>query len=62
MIPTEIGEMRFARQCRAGEKVNLEARMRVQDEQGLVWDARGIDDQGRAIMQVHNLRMHWVSD
>jgi hypothetical protein len=62
MIPTEIGEMRFVRLCRAGERVTIEARMRVQDEEGLTWDARGLDDQGRAIMQVHNMRMHWISD
>ncbi len=62
MIPTEIGEMRFLRKCRAGEQITLEARMRAQDEDGLSWDARGIDDQGHPIMQVHNMRMHWVSD
>ena len=62
MIPTEIGEMRFVRPCRAEERVTLEARMRVQDGEGLAWDARGLDDQGHAIMQVHNMRMHWVSD
>jgi NAD(P)-dependent dehydrogenase (short-subunit alcohol dehydrogenase family)/acyl carrier protein len=62
MIPTEIGEMRFLRPCRAGERVTLEARMRVQNEKGFTWDARGLDDQGRAIMQVQNIRMHWVSD
>ena len=62
MIPMEIGEMRFLRKCRTGEQLTLEARMRVQDEEGLAWDARGIDDQGRVVMQIHNLRMHWVSD
>ncbi|HWX23346.1 MAG TPA: SDR family NAD(P)-dependent oxidoreductase [Candidatus Binatia bacterium] len=62
MIPTEIDEMRFLRPCRAGERVNLEARLRVQDEKGFTWDARGLDDQGRAIMQVHNMRMHLVSN
>jgi NAD(P)-dependent dehydrogenase (short-subunit alcohol dehydrogenase family)/acyl carrier protein len=62
MIPMEIGEMRFLRKCRAGEQITLEARMRAQDDEGLAWDARGIDDQGRTIMQVHGLRMHWVSD
>ena len=62
MIPTEIGEMRFVRPCRAGERLTLEARMRVQNEKGFAWDARGLDDQGRAIMQVQNMRMHWVSD
>jgi hypothetical protein len=62
MIPMEIGEMSFLRKCRTGEQITLEARMKAQDEEGLAWDARGIDDQGRAIMQIHNLRMHWVSE
>ena len=62
MIPMEIGEMRFLRKCRAGEQITLEARMRAQDDESLAWDARGIDDRGRAIMQIHGLRMHWVSD
>lgn len=62
MIPMEIGEMRFLRKCRMGEQITLEARMRAQDEEGLSWDARGIDDQGCTIMQVHTLRMQWVSE
>jgi len=62
IIPVEIGEMRFLRKCRMGEQITLEARMRAQDDEGLTWDARGIDDQGRTIMQVCGLRMQWVSD
>jgi len=62
LIPMEIGEMRFLRKCRAGEQITLEARMRAQDDEGLAWDARGTDDQGRAIMQIGGIRMHWVSD
>jgi hypothetical protein len=62
MIPMEIGEMRFLRKCRAGEPITLEARMRAQDDEGHAWDARGLDDQGSAIMQVSGIRMHWVSD
>jgi 3-hydroxymyristoyl/3-hydroxydecanoyl-(acyl carrier protein) dehydratase len=62
MIPMEIGEMRFLRNCRAGEEITVEARMRARDDEGLTWDARGVDDQGRAIMQVHNMRMQWVSE
>jgi hypothetical protein len=62
MIPMEIGEMRFLRKCRIGEQITLEARMRAQNDEGLVWDARGIDDQGRTIMQVYGIRMQWVSD
>lgn len=62
VIPMEIGEMRFLRKCRVGEQITLEARMRAQGEGGLSWDARGIDDQGCTIMQVHNMRMQWVSE
>ena len=57
MIPMQIGEMRFLRKCRAGEKITLEARMRAQDDEGLAWDARGIDDQGRD----HHAGL-WVAD
>jgi hypothetical protein len=62
LIPVEIGEMRFLLKCRVGEQITLEARMRAQDEEGSAWDARGIDDQGHTIMQVYDMRMHWVSD
>jgi 3-hydroxymyristoyl/3-hydroxydecanoyl-(acyl carrier protein) dehydratase len=59
MIPIVIGEMRFLRKCQVGEQITLEARMRAQDEEGYVWDARGIDDQERPIMQVYDMRMQW---
>jgi 3-hydroxymyristoyl/3-hydroxydecanoyl-(acyl carrier protein) dehydratase len=62
VIPVEIGEMRFSRKCRTGEQITLEARMRARDDQELIWDARGLDDQGRDIMQVSGLRMHWISE
>jgi 3-hydroxymyristoyl/3-hydroxydecanoyl-(acyl carrier protein) dehydratase len=61
VLPTEIGEMQFLRPCRPGEEITLEARLRVQDEESLAWDARGLDDQGRTIMQVRAMRMHWIS-
>jgi NAD(P)-dependent dehydrogenase (short-subunit alcohol dehydrogenase family)/acyl carrier protein len=62
MIPVEVGEMRFLRKCREGEQITLEARMRMEDEKGFVWNARGIDDQGRTIMQVYGIRMQKVSE
>jgi len=62
MIPMEIGEMRFLRLCRAGEQLSLAARMRAQDDQGLIWDSRGIDEQGRTIMQLYGVRMQWVAN
>ncbi len=61
MIPLEIGEMRFSRKCRLGERITVEARMREQNAQSQAWDARGLDDQGRTIMQVSDMRMQWVS-
>jgi malonyl CoA-acyl carrier protein transacylase len=62
MVPVEVGQMRFLRKCRDGEKIILEARMRTEDEKGLVWDARGIDNQGRPIMQVTGMRLQKVSE
>jgi len=62
MVPMEIGEMRFLRRCREGEQIMLEARMQMEDEKGFVWNTRGIDDQGRTIMQVYGMRMQKVSD
>ena len=62
MIPMEIGEMRFFRKCREGEQLSLEARLQTQDDQGLTWNARGLDGHGHTIMQVSNMRMHWVAD
>jgi len=61
LLPTEIGEMRFLHQCRAGEQITIEARLRVQDQESFTWDAQGVDDQGRTIMQVRALRLQWVS-
>jgi hypothetical protein len=61
LLPTEIGEMQFLRPCRQDEEITLEARLRVQDEESLAWDARGLDDRGRAIMQVRAMRMHRIS-
>ena len=62
LIPLEIGEMRFSRTCRPGEQITVEARLRSQDDELLVWDARGVDAQGNTIMQVRNMSMHWVAD
>jgi hypothetical protein len=62
MVPVEVGQMRFLRKCRDGEKITLEARMRSEDQMGLVWDARGIDNHGRPIMQVTGMRLQKVSE
>jgi hypothetical protein len=61
VLPVEIGEMRFLRQCRAGQRMTLEARLRTRDKASLVWNARGLDEQGRTLMQIRSMRMQWVS-
>jgi malonyl CoA-acyl carrier protein transacylase len=61
-LPMGIGEMRFLRPCRAGERLTLEARLRARDEASLAWDARGLDEQGETVMQICALRMQWVSE
>ena len=61
MIPMQVGEMRFYRNCRDGEPVILEARLQAQDKQGFTWHARGLDDHGRIIVQISDMRMHWVA-
>jgi len=36
--------------------------MRTKDNEGLTWDARGTDDQGRPIMQIHGMRMQKIAE
>jgi hypothetical protein len=61
MIPYGISEMLFARKCEKGEPIVLEARMKDQTEEGIAWDARGVDGQGRTVMYASNLTMRWFS-
>ncbi len=59
MIPFKIGSMIFRRKCVDGEKLVLEARMREQDEEGITWDTRAIDQKGQVVMVAENVRMRW---
>ena len=58
LIPVSIEEMSLARTVRNGERCSLEARLRSQDDQGFVWDARAADDSGTPIMQILSMRMN----
>jgi NAD(P)-dependent dehydrogenase (short-subunit alcohol dehydrogenase family)/acyl carrier protein len=62
LIPVRIGEMTFSRKCRDQERITVEARMTAEDQEGLTWDAMALDEEGRAIMQVRDLRLNWFSD
>jgi malonyl CoA-acyl carrier protein transacylase len=58
LIPAGMEEMRFSRTARNGEQCTLEAWLRSQDDQGVSWDARAVDEGGAPIMQVLSLRMN----
>jgi hypothetical protein len=61
LIPAGIGEMLSCRRCRPGERITLEARLRLQDDRGLTWNARATDETGITIMQAVDIRMNWFS-
>jgi acyl transferase domain-containing protein/NAD(P)H-dependent flavin oxidoreductase YrpB (nitropropane dioxygenase family)/NAD(P)-dependent dehydrogenase (short-subunit alcohol dehydrogenase family)/acyl carrier protein len=62
LIPTGIRELRFSRPCRPGERIILEARLRSSHADGFFWDARGLDEEGKTIMEVEELNMKWSSE
>lgn len=61
MIPSRIGEMRFFKKCTDGEVISLEARMRNRNADGICWDTRAVDQDGRPVMVTKNLMMRWFS-
>lgn len=61
MIPARIGEMKFFKNCSDGEKIILEARMRNENAEGICWDTRALDEDGRVVMFTKNLMMRWFS-
>jgi hypothetical protein len=61
MIPYRIGEMQFSRKCIDGEEITIEARMQDQNEAGISWNARALDEHGRVVMQTKNIMMRWFS-
>jgi hypothetical protein len=61
MIPYRIGEMQFLRKCTHGEQITVEARMQDQNEAGISWNARALDERGKVVMQAKNIMMRWFS-
>ena len=61
MIPHRIGEIVFARQCKEGEVITIEGRMRRMDKQGMRWEARGLDSGGAPIMCLRKMEFRWFS-
>ncbi len=61
MIPVRIGEMGFFRNCSDGEIITLEGRMKSRNDEGIGWDTRAIDEDGKLVMYTRNLMMRWFS-
>lgn len=61
MIPLSIGEVLPKGRCAAGDQIVLEARVRERDDEGITWDARAINSDGKVIMTVKRIRMGWFS-
>jgi hypothetical protein len=61
MIPHQIGEIVFSRSCVSGETITVEGRMREMNDDGLIWEARGLDQEGRTLMVLRKMVLRWFS-
>ena len=61
MIPQSIGEILFFRKCRNGESVVVEGRMIGKNDEGLTWEARGLDERGNNLMLVRRMLLRCFS-
>ncbi len=59
LIPFGIGELTQFRKCNAGDKIIIEARRTVEDEKGVTWNARGVDQSGALVMFARDVTMRW---
>jgi acyl transferase domain-containing protein/NAD(P)H-dependent flavin oxidoreductase YrpB (nitropropane dioxygenase family)/NAD(P)-dependent dehydrogenase (short-subunit alcohol dehydrogenase family)/acyl carrier protein len=58
-IPRGIGELRFTRPCRPGEKLVVDARLKSDDALGQTWDACVFDGTGTLVMRASGVRVLW---
>jgi hypothetical protein len=61
MIPYRIGQVAFSRTCKDGENLILEGFLKNQNENGIIWDARSLDEQGNTIMIAKSIMFRWFS-
>jgi len=54
-IPFRLGEMTFFRKCSDGETITVEGRLKNQDDDGIIWNARAVDAEGRTLMYIRNM-------
>lgn len=61
MIPYRIGQVFFSRKCEEGENLVVEGYLRSQGEDGIIWDARGLDEQSNTILAAKSIMFRWFS-
>ena len=59
IIPAELGEVRFTRRVRPGERLTLEARLTRKDDQGITWDACVFAENGEVILRARDITFRW---
>jgi len=60
-IPHSIGEILLFRKCRKDETVLIEGRMIRRNDEGLTWEARGLDELGNNLMLVRRMILRCFS-
>ena len=60
-IPFRMGEVLFSRPCVDGEEVIVEGCLKSTSGDGIVWDARGLDQDGNVLMVARNVVFRWFS-
>jgi malonyl CoA-acyl carrier protein transacylase len=61
-IPYRIGEVLFFGEPRDGETVTVEGRLKKRDQEGITFEARAVDTQGRTLMYARDLLFRWFSE
>ncbi len=61
-IPYRIGEVQYFGEPRDGETVTIEGRLKHRDDEGITWDSRAIDEQGRTLMYARDVLFRWFSE
>ena len=59
LVPVSFNDMQFSRLCRTGEMVRLHGLIQSEDEFGFLWKLTALDQEGKAVMIVSDLRIKW---
>lgn len=61
LIPYHIGEVVFTRACRDNETIAVEGRVLEEGDEGITWEAWGVDQSGATIMKANKIMFRWFS-